>query len=65
MNPNEQLAQFNAAMSWCKAEKRRLLKIIRTRGARGKHDAWKKLLEIANRTAQLGRELKRFLRTAK
>ncbi len=62
MNANEQLEQFQATFTWQRQEKRRLLAIIRARGGKGKHAAWRKLLELANRNTQLSRELNSFLK---
>lgn len=62
MNAKQQMAQFEISFLWWARENRRLLAIIQTPGKRGKHRAWRKLMELALRKAQLQRELNLFLK---
>lgn len=61
MSAQQKIQTFEFTFLWQMREKRRLLAIIRKPGVR-KHEAWRQLLELANRKAQLKREFDSFLK---
>ena len=60
MNPETHVDKFAPTFLWMAQEEGRLMKIIQTRGVK-KHHAWRQLMELVIRRAQLDREVKRFL----
>lgn len=61
MTIDAQLEMFQAQATWLRAEKTRLLAIIRRRRGPAQEAAWLALLEISDRHAQLNREFETFL----